>query len=119
MMRFRGGGVGHKSTRAATDLFKNDRDALDLKPSTPVPSESEGEGMEEEVEEIEYGDDGMNDEEEDYGYILGDDFGSESEQGDENELREELEDLDEEDFGPEDDGGAIDDDMVALGYSEL
>jgi hypothetical protein len=30
MMRFRGGGVGHSSTRAATDTFKNDRDKLDI-----------------------------------------------------------------------------------------
>lgn len=28
-MRFRGGGVGHSSTRVATDIFKNDRDTLD------------------------------------------------------------------------------------------
>ena len=30
MMRFRGGGVGHSSTRAASDIFKNDRDELDI-----------------------------------------------------------------------------------------
>jgi len=29
-MRFRGGGVGHKSTREATNLFKMDRDRLDV-----------------------------------------------------------------------------------------
>ncbi|KAF6741116.1 hypothetical protein DFP72DRAFT_834947 [Ephemerocybe angulata] len=29
-MRYRGGGVGHKSTRRATDFFLNDRDKLDL-----------------------------------------------------------------------------------------
>ena len=29
-MRFRGGGVGHKATRAATDRFKRDRHKLDL-----------------------------------------------------------------------------------------
>ena len=29
MMRFRGGGVGHTSMRAATDAFKTDRDDLD------------------------------------------------------------------------------------------
>ena len=29
LMRFCGGGVGHSSTRAATDSFKNDRDQLD------------------------------------------------------------------------------------------
>jgi hypothetical protein len=31
VMRYRGGGVGHKSTRDATDFFKSDRDALDVK----------------------------------------------------------------------------------------
>ena len=30
MMRFRGGGVGHKATRAAADAFKKDRDELDI-----------------------------------------------------------------------------------------
>ena len=30
MMRFRGGGVGHTSTRAATDVFKQDLDILDM-----------------------------------------------------------------------------------------
>jgi hypothetical protein len=34
MMRFRGGGVGHKSTRGATDFFKNDRDRLDKRTVT-------------------------------------------------------------------------------------
>jgi hypothetical protein len=29
LMRFRGGGVGHKSTRSATDQFLTDRDTLD------------------------------------------------------------------------------------------
>lgn len=29
-MRFRGGGIGHSSTRAATEILKNDRDELDL-----------------------------------------------------------------------------------------
>ena len=31
IMRFRGGGVGHTSTKAATNVFKTDRDILDLK----------------------------------------------------------------------------------------
>lgn len=29
-MRFRGGGVGHRLTRHATDFFKSDRDDLDV-----------------------------------------------------------------------------------------
>ena len=31
IMRFRGKGVGHSSTRAATNIFKADRDILDMK----------------------------------------------------------------------------------------
>jgi hypothetical protein len=30
-MHFRGGGIGHTSTRAETDVFKTDRDNLDIK----------------------------------------------------------------------------------------
>lgn len=41
-MRFRGGGVGHKSTREATQSFFEDRDALD---SVPFTKESERTGM--------------------------------------------------------------------------
>ena len=113
MMRFRGGGVGHKSTRDATNFFKNDRDPLDLMDSTSV-SELEVEEIEEPDDEIR---DEMNDSEEerDYGYNLGENSGSES---DPDELDSELE-FDEEDFGAEGDFGGIDKDMVALGYSEL
>ena len=49
-MRFRGGGVGHISTRAATDFFKHDRDILDMesrrarqKEYAPNPSNVEDE----------------------------------------------------------------------------
>jgi hypothetical protein len=52
------------------------------------------------------------DEERDYGYNLGENSESES---DTDELRDELE---EEDFGAEGDGGGLDT-MIALGYSEL
>jgi hypothetical protein len=41
-MRFRGGGVGHKTTREATQSFYEDRDALD---SVPFTKESERTGM--------------------------------------------------------------------------
>jgi hypothetical protein len=121
MMRFRGGGIGHKSTRDATDFFKNDRDPSDLNVLTPVSDSELGNEIEDSelVEEI--GNDEMNDleacsedsEAEDYGYNLGENSESES---DLDELGEELE---EEDLGPEGDGGRIDEDMVALGYSEL
>jgi hypothetical protein len=71
VMRFRGGGVGHKSTRDATDFFKNDRDPLDLKVSVS-DSESEEEEISNPVEEIEPDENlGDSDEECDYGYNLG------------------------------------------------
>jgi hypothetical protein len=37
MMRYRGGGVGHKSTRNATNTFLKDRDPLDYPASQPNP----------------------------------------------------------------------------------
>jgi hypothetical protein len=63
MMRFRGGGVGHKSTREATDFFKNDRDRLDKQTATAtqVAEVDDEEGYASGAENIE-------DEEEDYGY---------------------------------------------------
>lgn len=48
-MRFRGGGVGHKSTREATDFFKRDRDPLDV----PRQANTNDEENTEEWEEIE------------------------------------------------------------------
>lgn len=37
MMRYRGGGVGHKSTRNATNVFLKDRDPLDYSADQPNP----------------------------------------------------------------------------------
>jgi len=37
MMRYRGGGVGHKSTRNATNIFLKDRDPLDYPADQPNP----------------------------------------------------------------------------------
>jgi len=110
VMRFRGGGVGHKSTRDATDFFKADRDPLDLKPSTPVSSELEDELEMKEAIRNSDGDMGIDSVEE---------LNSEESESDrdDDELRV-SDEWDEEAFGPEDDG-AIDEDMVALGYSEL
>jgi hypothetical protein len=89
VMRFRGGGVGHTSTRAATDTFKNDRDELDAKSQQArkeqaMPLNMEGEeGMDDEmnaedsdaecslVEEDEVDEDRLSDSELiDYGYEL-------------------------------------------------
>lgn len=109
MMCFRGGGIGHKSMRDATDFFKNDRDQLDLKVSTTVSdSEIEEEEIEERVEERGQHVEGMNESE---------DLGEHSEA--ESELDESREELEEEDYDPEGNGGGIDEDMIALGYSEL
>ena len=120
-MRFRGGGVGHKSTRRATDFFKTDRDPLDEQVSESDSDDNDSgseRAIEEEDEEL-IGDD--SEEELAYGYVRD----SESESGSESDLPdsddhadgidEELEDQ----FGPEDDGGAIDPDMDAFGYADL
>ena len=107
MMRFRGGGVGHKSTREATDSFKKDRDQLDVKSDIEndkaMPEILEPEPGEEEIEE---------DEEEDYRYAAATDSEVESAMGDGDNSADEY-------FGPEDDGGAVDPDMEALGYADL
>jgi len=106
-MRFRGGGVGHKSTREATDSFKKDRDQLDIKSNT------EDEAMLE-ILEPEPGEDEIEeDEEEDYGYAAATDSEvDESTIGDGDYSADEY-------FGPEDDGGAVDPDVEALGYADL
>ena len=55
MMRYRGGGVGHKSTRDATDKFLSNRDLLDIPikttadEDTKMPDNNDGD----EVEDIE------------------------------------------------------------------
>lgn len=41
LMRYRGGGVGHKSTRAATNIFLKDRDRLDMQNNDVDISNSE------------------------------------------------------------------------------
>ena len=108
-MRFRGGGVGHKSTRQATNFFKNDRQALDEQKRL----ESTLDIIEEEIDEDNaQGLLDVADEEEDYGYQL-------EEERLDSEGEDSEEELGDEDFGPEDDGGAVDSDMADLGYAEL
>lgn len=109
MMRFRGGGVGHKSTREATDFFKKDRDRLDEPGLTEMDdaettSEDDGDGDEDSVDE---------DVEDDYGYTM--------EVSDEGEPDHDGVEVDDDDgcFGPEDDGGGVDPDMEELGYAGL
>ncbi len=109
MMRFRGGGVGHKSTREATDFFKNDTDRLD---TITVDDDKEMEEPEARQVELEIDED----EEDDYGYTRpeSDEDEAEGEQGATGDGEDE-----DEFFGPEDDGGAVDPDMDALGYANL
>ena len=89
LMRFRGGGVGHKSTREATDSFRSDRDRLDTQLVTATQVEEDNE------EGYASGVDNIEDEEEDYGY------NQDATDGDE----------------PEDENG--DDDFEMFGYADL
>jgi hypothetical protein len=113
-MRFRGGGVGHKSTREATNFFKKDRDRLDTTHSNAGPGNDDEEDSEMPVDE-EGVDDVNEDEEDDFGYVREESDDSEAEQVAENEDGDD-------DFGPEDDGGLLDTDMMTrseLGYGDL
>ncbi|KAF8156743.1 hypothetical protein B0H34DRAFT_798127 [Crassisporium funariophilum] len=108
MMRFRGGGVGHASTREATDYFKSDRDIPDQE-KTSVETEDDENQSDMEVEELQDLQDVQEDanEEGDYGYTResGDDEDSDCEAGDESD-------------GSKEDGGAVDSDMDALSYAD-
>jgi hypothetical protein len=117
MMRFRGGGIGHKSTREATNLFKKDRDQLDTLARSAVGNVEDDEVMSEEELELELDEEDDGDEDED-------DYGYANSQSDEDEVEglgddENEDDEDKNDFGPEDDGGAVDPDMDELGYADL
>lgn len=119
-MRFRGGGVGHMSTRSATDIFKFDRDILDMESRQAQqqqhapPNVEEGDNdldiyMDTDSEGSEAGDNLKDDEASaseselvDYGYEL-----------DEDDLEEEEEDMD----VREEDDTTIDE-LGALGYGE-
>ncbi|KAF8802003.1 hypothetical protein BYT27DRAFT_7226594 [Phlegmacium glaucopus] len=139
MMRYRGGGVGHKSTRDATNKFLTDRDRLDIPTTTNDDTNSDSESdksvedVQEEVEAIEEegGEDvSVGDEEkepdpnedsdseddddakfeEEFDYGLGED-GSNDEDGD-----EEADEADGDALGPEDGDEEDDDDF---GYADL
>ena len=121
MMRFRGGGVGHKSTRQATDFFKKDRHTLDVrKPKSEIIEDLEEMNDWEELEKEKM--EGLSESEsddgaDDYGYKLGENQSeSEDEKRNEDESDSEMRDGD---LGPEDDGCALDSDMEELGYAEL
>jgi hypothetical protein len=108
-MRFRGGGVGHRSTRHATNFFKGDRDILDIERRglvSPKPEEREDEGLSDEDMVINEEIDGVeverdNDEE-------GEDEDGEQEDN-EDEDEDEDEDEEDEDEGEDDDEDGEDD----------
>lgn len=110
MMRFRGAGVGHKSTREATDFFRQDRDQLDVRSTTD--SDDNTSDLEEERDVDDEDSEIDEDAEGDYGYTY-----EQSDSGD--DVEEALEAASDEEFGPEDDGGRVDPDMEALGYADL
>jgi hypothetical protein len=67
IMRFRGGGVGHKSTRDVTDQFLVDRDPMDICLDQQEHSDdSEEEDVEPIMEDADGEENGL---EEDYGYV--------------------------------------------------
>ena len=121
-MRFRGGGVGHKSTtRKATDCFLSDRDRRDLQASMENEAEDDEEDPsnvevlpDDEDQEPEAQDegDGWEDEEDDwveYG-LEGEDGGGEG--GNNNNDGDLVDDA----LGP-DDGEVDDDDVTDLGFA--
>ena len=121
-MRFRGGGVGHKSTREATNLFKMDRDRLDIgatldSDDCDMAIEFDDDSDEPENNEIVNEDTVDQEEEDDYGYMKEDSDSDDTEIA-EVDYDDEEGDTDE-DLGPEDDGGAVDPFMEELGYADL
>jgi hypothetical protein len=123
MMRFRGGGVGHKSTRAATDFFKQDRDRLDTNVTTEMTSIFKlDDDVAKEILNDEPDDDGNSivDEEEDYGYVR-DDSESEDTGAEGVEVGQDGQDdsdVSDQDLGLEDDTEAIDA-LGEFGYADL
>ena len=115
MMRFRGGGVGHKFTCVAKNFFKSDRDPLDIRLKhleTTVQDDAENVGALEEIENPVTSDDEDGcQSEEGWGEDEDSEFDIESEEG--------AEEPEEDDFGPEGEGTGQNHDMEELGYDEL
>jgi hypothetical protein len=126
IMRFRGGGVGHTSTRAATNIFKADRDIRDIMEShhreeeqgAPVTDLSNVEEQEDDENIVAEGSEDGIDGEGGLSESELADYGYEAE-GESEEEEEEEEDEDEEDDG---EGGEEDDTTIdeldALGYAD-
>jgi hypothetical protein len=112
IMRFRGGGVGHTSTRTATNIFKADRDIRDIMESHHR-EEDDDENIVAEGSEDGIGEEGGLSESElaDYGYE------AEGESEEEEEDEEEEEEEEEDGEGGEEDDTTIDE-LDALGYAD-
>ena len=114
MMCFWGGGVGHASTREASDFFKQDRDSHDAK-RVFEDVEDDGQTQNEATVPNQYCHADRDNEEEDYGYNRGqfsDMEDMEDEDEDEDECREN-------EFGPDNNGGEVDEFMDNFGYGEM
>jgi hypothetical protein len=107
MMRFRGGGVGHASTREGTDFFKQDRDSRDAKRDNGEDDQTQYE----QTMPVQSRAD-RDDEEEDYGYNRGQFSDTDEEQEAEDEF------LDDE-SGTDDDEGEVIEFMDNIGYGEM
>ncbi|KAF9544383.1 hypothetical protein CPC08DRAFT_413191 [Agrocybe pediades] len=119
VMRYRGGGVGHKSTRDATSFFLKDRHKTDIKarqaasgPSTEKIDDNGGDDGDREWEDVEVdgskylvADNEVSDEEERYS-------GEESDEDDEERI-----DYADDALGPEE--GMVADELDDLGLAEL
>ena len=115
-MRFRGGGVGHKATRDATNHFLRDRTPTELA-RIRVPDDSDEELENVNVESNDDNEGREEDEEQDFGYenpFEGRNFDDDDD--DEEEVIDEWEDLDI--LGPED-GEVQDDEIEGWGFANL
>lgn len=52
LMRFRGGGIGHRTTHEATSSFLNDRDPLDIHQANTAVTHSEDEGSDDDESDL-------------------------------------------------------------------
>lgn len=118
-MRYRGGGVGHTSTREATNRFLLDRDRLDMADGVDIDSDAEEDvRVMADVGRVSGGDnadggDGIGDgEEDDYR-----DYGYES-HADDDENSEDDKDFADDSLGPED-GEGEGDETYLLGFAVL
>ncbi|KAG2149214.1 hypothetical protein DEU56DRAFT_729383 [Suillus clintonianus] len=119
-MRFRGGGVGHKSTCNATQIFRNDCDPLDcVAPGNNADSEQDEEAFEGDEEASEGDEEGASEGDEE-GAAEGDEEGAtEGDEGGPSEGDEEGATEGDEGGPSEGDEGIIDQDEDEVGESEM